>query len=424
MYAIEVNNLSKEYRLGELHQVRNFREAITGFFGKSFRQSKRSDESFLALNEVSFKVDEGEVLGVIGRNGAGKSTLLKILSKITHPTTGDIDINGRVASLLEVGTGFHEELTGRENIYLNGSILGMKKNEIENQFEQIVTFANVEKFLDTPIKRYSSGMRLRLGFAVAAHLSPDILLVDEVLAVGDSEFQKKCLNAMRDLHNVGRTVLFVSHNMAAVENLCDRCLWIEGGKIKQDGNSRDVIKNYHATFANGAAELTSFEQIKVRKGNGELKFASIEFLDAEYQKKNVICSGDPIVFRMHFHVHEKLINPHFGLELYSELGVMITSVNTWSMGFQIEKISPGRGFIDIKIDCLNFMPGRFYITLWAGQSAHLYDHLEHCAMFDLESADIYGTGKGVDSKFGLMYMNCDWSLNKSKGTMELTKEKQ
>src|SRR5206468_10115511 len=202
----------------------------------------RKPETIWALKDVSFKVQEGEVLGIIGRNGAGKSTLLKVLSKITYPTSGKMKVNGRLAALLEVGTGFHGELSGRENIFLNGSILGMTRKEIEAKLDAIVSFAGVERFLDTPVKHYSSGMFLRLGFAVAAHLEPDVLLVDEVLAVGDAAFQKKCLNAMDEMRSGGRTVLFVSHNLAAVENLCSRALWIDNGQIRLDGKPKDVIE--------------------------------------------------------------------------------------------------------------------------------------------------------------------------------------
>ena len=212
---------------------------------------KRNQETLWALRDVSFRVDTGEVVGIIGRNGAGKSTLLKVLSRVTHPTSGTVKVRGRVASLLEVGTGFHEELSGRENIYLNGSILGMTRTEVETKLDAIVAFSGVEKFLETPIKRYSSGMRLRLGFAVAAHLDPDVLIVDEVLAVGDAEFQKKCLGAMQELRGGGRTVLFVSHNMAAVENLCSRGIWIDAGKIRMDGDAKDVIEAYMGSFGSG-----------------------------------------------------------------------------------------------------------------------------------------------------------------------------
>src|SRR5712664_3253537 len=246
--SITVENLSKRYELGALQEETQLRDQLVRLLRAPFR--KRAPKEILwALREVSFKVDEGEVVGIIGRNGAGKSTLLKILSKITYPTSGRVRTRGRVASLLEVGTGFHEELTGRENIYLNGSILGMKKKEVDVKLDAIVEFSGVQRFIDTPIKHYSSGMRLRLGFAVAAHLEPDVLIVDEVLAVGDAGFQKKCIRAMEGLRNSGRTVLFVSHNLAAVENLCSRGIWIDAGRIRMDGAAKDVIASYMGSFA-------------------------------------------------------------------------------------------------------------------------------------------------------------------------------
>ncbi len=251
--AITVSNLGKRYRVGGQFQLdRTLPEAIAGLWHKLWRRDAPAsaaalagaDRDFWALRDVSFSIAPGEVVGLIGRNGAGKSTLLKILSEITEPTTGKAEIRGRVASLLEVGTGFHPELTGRENIYLNGSILGMTRREIHGKFAQIVEFSGIEKFLDTPVKRYSSGMTVRLAFAVAAHLEPEILIIDEVLAVGDAEFQRRCLGKMQDVAHSGRTVLFVSHNLAAVQSLCSRALLLQQGQVIQDGQPHEVIRDY------------------------------------------------------------------------------------------------------------------------------------------------------------------------------------
>lgn len=260
--AIKVEKLSKLYRIGMKHKIHdslgstviNFlKSPLTNYrtyrslydFGDIQNNDSKDAENILwALQDVSFEVKPGEVVGIIGRNGAGKSTLLKVLSKITAPTAGRAEVHGRISSLLEVGTGFHPELTGRENVYLNGTILGMRKKEVNRKFDEIVSFSGVEKFIDTPVKRYSSGMKVRLGFSVAAHLEPDILIIDEVLAVGDAEFQKKCLNKMEDVGKKGRTVLFVSHNMPAVARLCDRCVLIEGGKLTADGTSDEIVKHY------------------------------------------------------------------------------------------------------------------------------------------------------------------------------------
>jgi lipopolysaccharide transport system ATP-binding protein len=253
--AINVDGLSKLFRIGAREHSRTFRETLTDVFAAPFRHARlllqgsnghvpETDNTIWALKDVSFTVNRGEVVGIIGRNGAGKSTLLKILSRITEPTLGFADIHGRVGSLLEVGTGFHGELSGRENIYLNGAILGMRKAEIERKFDEIVAFAEVEKFIDTPVKRYSSGMYLRLAFAVAAHLEPEILIVDEVLAVGDASFQRKCLNKMQDVGKTGRTVLFVSHNLSAITSLCERTIWLHDGKVMQDDRSHHVVSEY------------------------------------------------------------------------------------------------------------------------------------------------------------------------------------
>src|SRR5215213_3721859 len=280
-HAIIVERLSKRYTIGERRDdliqerlARWLRRPFTTKSGKPF-------DTIWALKDISVQVEEGEVLGIVGANGAGKSTFLKVLSRITYPTSGEMKLKGRVAALLEVGTGFHGDLTGRENILLNGSILGMSRKEIARKLDAIVEFAGVEKFLDTPVKRYSSGMYLRLGFAVAAHLEPDVLLVDEVLAVGDAAFQKKCLNAMGQMRSSGRTVLFVSHNMAAVENLCSRALWIDQGQLRLDGDPKEVISAYLTASAASCSLTADLETVRSRRGNGDARFTRLEFLSSE-----------------------------------------------------------------------------------------------------------------------------------------------
>jgi len=407
--AITVRNLSKQYRIGQMHRLVTFREALVDLVKRPFRRQDRARGTIWALKDVSFEVGDGEVVGIIGRNGAGKSTLLKLLSKITYPTSGSIKVRGRIASLLEVGTGFHSELTGRENIYLNGSIMGMRKKEIDTQLDAIIAFAGVEKFVDTPIKRYSSGMHLRLGFAVAAHLAPDILLVDEVLAVGDVEFQKKCLKAMDDLRSGGRTVIFVSHNMAAVENHCPRAIWIDNGLMREDGDAKEVIRSYLSTFA--GAQQTGFDlrQIEYRRGSGEIRYTGIEFLGPDDQPQRLIRSGDSFTVRLHYYSEERIVSPHFGLEILTDLGTKITSMNTWSNGTDIPVVHPGPGHIDLHIDFLNLMPGRYYISLWLKTlGSSVYDVLDHCAMFDVETSDFYRSGRGLDSHFGIVFLPCRW----------------
>jgi ABC-type polysaccharide/polyol phosphate transport system ATPase subunit len=295
--AISVEKVSKKFVLGTLQRDTMLRERLISMLSAPFRRRSASPNILWALRDVSFRVDAGEVVGIIGRNGAGKSTLLKVLSKITYPTSGEVHVSGRVASLLEVGTGFHEELTGRENIYLNGSILGMKHGEVAAKMDSMVEFAGVAQFLDTPIKRYSTGMRLRLGFAVAAHLDPDILIVDEVLAVGDAGFQRKCLNAMDGLRSGGRTVLFVSHNMAAVENLCKRTIWIADGRVKEDGDTKEVIRAYLTSFGAAEEQIGHPAQRLNPSRNGSVGKRGLQFVEQVFGGNGRIQIHDSILER-------------------------------------------------------------------------------------------------------------------------------
>jgi len=337
---------------------------------------------------------------------------VKVRSKSTYPTSGAVHVEGRVASLLEVGTGFHEELTGRENIYLNGSILGMKHGEVAAKLDSIVEFAGVAQFLDTPIKRYSTGMRLRLGFAVAAHLDPDLLIVDEVLAVGDAGFQRKCLNAMEGLRSGGRTVLFVSHNMAAVENLCSRCIWIDAGQVRMDGAPREVIEAYMNTFANARETMADLRSVTDRRGSGEIRYTGIEYLTPVGEPLPVVRSGDNFVIRFHYHADKPVAYPSFGFRLYTELGTLVTDTSTWHHGIDIPLISPGDGYIDLQIDLLNLLPARYYISLWiTGASSPVHDNVEHCAQLEVELANVYSSGKMLDSRSGIVFFPQRWKVH-------------
>ncbi|MCI0453104.1 MAG: ABC transporter ATP-binding protein [Candidatus Latescibacteria bacterium] len=407
--AIHVEHLTKRYRLGALRHETMLREALLNAFRRGRR--KEDEQAILALNDVSFKVDEGEVVGIIGRNGAGKSTLLKLLSKITYPTSGRIHVRGRVASLIEVGTGFHDELTGRENIYLNGSILGMRKKEIDQRLEQIIDFAGVAKFVDTPIKRYSSGMRLRLGFAVAAHMDPDVLFVDEVLAVGDADFQKKCLSAMDDLRSGGRTVLFVSHNMAAIENLCPRTIWIDAGKLRADAASDKVIASYLSTFSDAQRSGYDLTKVENRGGNGMIRFTRVEFLDENGDPASVFRCGEPMRVRFHYQVNERVKNPDIAMAIHSDLGTRITTVSTWQAGYYIPSVEPGAGSIDLVIDSLVLQPNRYYLSMWISTVEEWYDVLDHCIAIDVEASDAHDNqGRGLHPKWGLVFTPSRWSL--------------
>jgi lipopolysaccharide transport system ATP-binding protein len=299
-YIVKVENLSKKYIIGEnlgKQGSRTFRDIfdhkLRGIFSKKEREIKKKETTIWALKDVSFEIQEGDIVGIIGRNGAGKSTLLKILSRITEPTIGWIKLHGRVASLLEVGTGFNQELTGRENIYLNGSILGMRKIEIEKKFDEIVAFSELEKFLDTPVKRYSSGMYVRLAFAVAAHLEPDILIVDEVLAVGDMQFQKKCLGKMQDVSkNQGRTVFFVSHNIQAITNMCSRVIQLKSGQKVQDGETSAVVRNY--TLADVSHDGSVYWQEEGQSNNDIIQLRYLKLIDSLGNNTNYFQSTSSI----------------------------------------------------------------------------------------------------------------------------------
>lgn len=405
--AITLEGISKEYRLGELSGSGSFREALIGFF----RRDRQGHSTLQALEDISFSVPEGEAVGIIGKNGAGKSTLLKVLSRITTPTTGSISVRGRLSALLEVGTGFHQDLTGRENIFLNGSILGMSKNDVERRFDDIVEFAEVERFLDTPIKRYSSGMRLRLGFAVAAHLDPDILLVDEVLAVGDASFQKKCLGQMDELRRGERTILFVSHNMAAVETLCSRAIWIDAGKIREDGPAPEVISNYLSSYGGTEGSTQDLTDLKDRSGSGAVRFTGIEYLNAAGERTELIRSGDRIKLRLHYKASERIVEPHFGFEIHSQMGTLITETSTWSTNSDVPNLDPGEGSFELEIDALTLMPGRYRASLWISSIGGIdYDIVPHCSVFDVETSDVFGSGRGADQRFGLVYFPSRWRM--------------
>ena len=320
---IQVEHLSKLYRLGVTHAAHHtLRDELAGavksVFNRQTNGDKGKDNIIWALNDVNFEVSRGEVIGIVGRNGAGKSTLLKILSRITEPTKGRIKLYGRVGSLLEVGTGFHPELTGRENIFLNGVIMGMKRRELERKFDEIVAFADIDKFIDTPVKRYSSGMYVRLAFAVAAHLEPEILIVDEVLAVGDEIFQKKCLGKMATIANEGRTVLFVSHNMPAVINLCPRVILMANGAIAQDGNASDVVGHYLHT---GGAKLAQREwpDISTAPGDDVVRLRSISVIDEDEQVCQAIDIRKKVGIRFEYDVLEsgQRLVPTFNIAMES-----------------------------------------------------------------------------------------------------------
>lgn len=386
MPVIVAENISKKYIID--HQRKrsgpsNFRDIVSDTMDKVFSKKKIDDfaekEEFWALQGVNFSIDQGDRIGIVGHNGAGKSTLLKILSRITEPTTGQIKINGRIASLLEVGTGFHPELTGRENIFLNGAILGMAKSEIKQSFDAIVDFAGVEKFLDTPVKRYSSGMYVRLGFAIAAHLNPEILIVDEVLAVGDTEFQKKCLGKMRDVSESGRTLLFVSHNLTAIQALCNKSFYFEKGRLIDQGETTHIVTNYLSKVSHKTLEK-SWTDIEHAPGNDQVRIKSFKLLPEFQDNLSHIDVRTALNFQFQFWNMEEGANINLSMHLYTFTGECIFNVGTQSESF-------GKGLVSATCRIPgNFLNDGSYVVsmmIVKDTSTILYN-MEEALIFDIE----------------------------------------
>lgn len=394
---IKVENVSKRYVIGHLrskddglrHVIEDAMRAPLKWLRSRQEEKKQEREAFWALTDVSFDIQAGEVMGVIGRNGAGKSTLLKILSRITEPTSGKIEINGRVASLLEVGTGFHPELTGRENIFLNGAILGMSRLEIKRKFDEIVAFSEVEKFLDTPVKRYSSGMYVRLAFAVAAHLEPEILIVDEVLAVGDAQFQKKCLGKMQEVSKGGRTVLFVSHNMVAVRNLCKRCLLLERGRPKAIGSTDSVLDAY----TNEQRELRTFSRTQVLPGDRRVIVENLEVLTEPVQTGGAF---ECVVHLNRAGDSAGDLSAEFSVDFVSQQDNPALMMYSGHVG-QHFQIPPGKSSYVVKLDELPLAPGRYSLVVWVGYGQVTFDVVLRCYHLDVESG-CYTDGVYIENR--------------------------
>jgi lipopolysaccharide transport system ATP-binding protein len=403
--AISIEKISKQFRIGvrRARGYRTLRESISEGLSSNWKRLRGTEErpdaagnqpgTHWALRDVSFQVQSGEVVGVIGRNGAGKSTLLKILSRITEPTSGRAVIHGRVGSLLEVGTGFHPELTGRENIYLNGSILGMSHREIRSKFAEIVDFAEIEQFLDTPVKRYSSGMYVRLAFGVAAFLEPEILLVDEVLAVGDQKFQKKCLGKMREVGRSGRTVLFVSHNMAALESLCDRCVLIERGRVKADGETRSVLALYCEDDGDRASGSRDLSEHPGRTSGSTPIMARVTLGSGGQSPVSCLRAGSSLSIRAELDIQGAPFQPVLGVVIKTDLGASVFGVNNrFIPGFEFESVR-GCAAISCHLDDLPLVPGSYLIDLFLGNENHDLDVIHEAISFDIVPSDVFGSGK-------------------------------
>jgi lipopolysaccharide transport system ATP-binding protein len=398
--AIQTRGLGKRYRAGALRGRGYLRDTIMDLFRSAGQKLQRgSSDEFWALRDVDLRVGNGEVLGVIGRNGAGKTTLLKILSRITRPSSGDAEIRGRVGSLLEVGTGFHAELTGRENTFLSGAILGMTKKEISRKFDEIVAFAEIERFIDMPVKHYSSGMYVRLAFAVAAHLEPEILLVDEVLAVGDVAFQRKCLGKMGDVSRTGRTILFVSHNMGAIGQLCQRCILLHDGRVADDGPPNRVVGEYLKACVGG--DGISSENWD-RFGTGRVRIGSIEVLDGE----GIRCTTASMGRELRLRIGGEAESPELQFSLSVQF-VTAAGIPALYLYDQFRNFRPGQGnrfLIELRVPRLLLMPGLYYLHVWVGRAGmEHYDYVKNAVSFDVIQGEWVPITLPITHEQGLVY---------------------
>src|SRR5262245_23405704 len=416
--AIRFENLSKRYHIGpnQAGGYRTLRESIMDTVKAPWHRLRRwaagraaekpTPTAHWALRDISFEVEPGEVLGIIGRNGAGKSTLLKVLSRITEPTRGRAELRGRVASLLEVGTGFHQELTGRENIYLNGAILGMTRREIDRKFDAIVAFAEVEKFLDTPAKRYSSGMYIRLAFAVAAHLDAEILFVDEVLAVGDAAFQKKCLDRLRAMSQAGETVLFVSHNMGTVASLCQKALVLEQGQVIGQGEAREQVRLYLNTLSQRCG--TDVASRQDRGGNGQLRITDLSYHDGHGRPVERAMGGEPLTIRLGYRCRETVSTVDVTVWLCNEHGTNVAMLCNRFTGDVLSQLGE-EGSLDCHIPELALAPGSYLLNLQVVSGYENLDAVAGAARLDVEPGPFFATGRTPGGEHGTVLVRHHWS---------------
>ena len=421
--VIKVENLGKQYRLGQVgtgtlsHDLNRFWHTVRGKedpylkIGEVNDRSVKSEGNLVwALRNISFEEKQGEVLGIIGKNGAGKSTLLKILSQVTTPSLGEIKIKGRIAALLEVGPGFHPDLTGKENIFLNGAILGMTKTEVKNKLDEIVDFSGVEKYIDTPVKRYSSGMLVRLGFAVAAHLEPEILIIDEVLAVGDIEFQNKCLGKMNEVSKSGRTIIFVSHNMQAISQLCTKAILIENGSISYNGSVQEAVKKYLTTSLNTSGPVYNLSLINDRKGTGAVRFTKLEIINKEKNDSNFLI-GDDLELLLTLNAKQFIKSASIAIHIFSYDEIILANIENIDSDFVIENLEGEKQF-RIKFKNLSFYPNTYKLGFWIGSTAgsETYDHLLRCAEFNiLEGSEL--VKRKLSKNGGLLFLKPEWKYN-------------
>ncbi|MCG8574374.1 MAG: ABC transporter ATP-binding protein [Flavobacteriales bacterium] len=419
---LEAHNLSKQYRLGQIgtgtlsHDLNRFWSKIRGkedpylkLTEVNLRDNKEMSDYVWALRDVSFQLKEGEVMGVVGTNGAGKSTLLKLLSRITSPTTGEVKMKGRISSLLEVGTGFHPELTGRENIFLNGAILGMTKTEIRSKLDEIVDFSGCANYVDTPVKRYSSGMIVRLGFAVAAHLESEILVVDEVLAVGDQAFQKKCIGKMKDISKGGRAVLFVSHNLSSVTNLCETGILMEDGQLKFQGDIKNVVSRYLDNNSFENQQFYDLSRYQEREGTGEMKFTGIGFY-RNGEPSSSICVGDDLGMKISVK-SDKAMKLKMAIYIYRYDETILSNIENGDSNFEIEPFVGEKTF-SLTFKDFNLYTGVYKVGVWMGDamSGQHIDLLRFCGQFTIEEGSEL-VKRPLPQQSGVIYYRPHWEEN-------------
>ncbi len=421
-WAIRVDGLGKQYRLGAGRMSRNLREALTNAASAPFRALRGAregeavrDETIWALKDVSFEVKRGEVLGIIGRNGAGKSTLLKILSRITEPSEGCVELRGRVGSLLEVGTGFHSELSGRENVYLNGAILGMKRVEIDRKFEEIIAFAGVERFLDVPVKHYSSGMYMRLAFSVAAHLETEIVLVDEVLAVGDAAFQRKCLGKMQDVAGEGRTVLFVSHNMDVIQQLCGRALLIRAGRLYRDGETESVVAEYLSDAVSSDIGDFDYSHHPARSAKYAAIITRVRLGSQDGGATTLFYPDDSMRIDLTLDPRAPIKEPRVAIAIEDSRGRRIMTLASYFQSAPLPDIHAKRE-VRCVIPQLNLGPGRYLLSVSvATKYTGLLDSVDSAAWFEVQWRNNYGNGEPYHAVYGPVLARSSWQAIEETG---------
>jgi ABC-type polysaccharide/polyol phosphate transport system ATPase subunit len=413
--VIRLDNVSKRFILRR-DRARSFQEVVT----RLWRQ-RRPPEEFWALKNISFEIKQGDAVGLIGPNGAGKSTALKLITRIIEPTSGNIEVNGRVAALLELGAGFHPDLTGRENIFLNGSILGLSRREIKKRLDSIVEFSGIGRFVDVPIRHYSSGMQVRLGFSIATAVEPDILLIDEVLAVGDQAFQAKCLQRITEMLNQGTTLLFVSHNADTVRKICRRVIRLEQGQLLSQGDATTIVNGYLRDVSpkdEVTLDDSGTPQAGQRWGSGLVEIIDVRFLDDRGQERSEFCTGEALLARIAYRAHQRIPNPSFGVALHRSDGTHVTGPNTAVTDFLIDYIE-GEGIIEYAVDHLPLLPGeyQFTVTVYDQYSVHPYDH--HHRMYKFEVRP----GMTRESE-GVVSIPCCWRHHPLEGAEGLRQQDQ